>query len=70
MYNFVRGMDDWAEAKRFIQELAGPISERKHTLIKGLAQEQGEDCHAFCRRVLESCAQVGMVEPQDVLKCL
>ena len=53
--------------KRCILELAGPSSERKHTLVKGLAQKQGEDCHAFCRRVLECCAQVGRVEPQDVL---
>ena len=36
-------------------------------MIKGLAQKQGEDCHAFFQRVLESCAQVGRVEPQDVL---
>ena len=41
VYNFVRGMDDWAEAKRYILELAGPSSERKHTLIKRLAQKQG-----------------------------
>ena len=67
VFNFVRGMDQWADIKRYILELTGPSSERKHTLIKGLMQKAGEDCHAFCRRVLEACGQVGRVEPEDIL---
>ena len=67
VYNFVRGMDQWADIKRYILELTGPSSERKHNLIKGLMQKPGEDCHAFCRRVLEACGQVGRVKPGDIL---